>query len=148
MRVPRGEFVCSVDLDVVITGCLDQLLSDDQDFCAIWGAGTYQPVVYNGSLFRFRTGKLDRLYRDFDPATSPRETRIHNYYGSDQAWISLKIAGEFWGWDNSHGVYSYSRIRHLPKPPPNSVFVSFNGKHKPWDGHVMSLSPWIGEYWR
>lgn len=148
MGVARGEQVISVDLDVVVTGCLDELLMDDQDFCALWGAGTYQPVVYNGSIFKVRTGALDHVWRDFDPVASPRETRVHNYYGSDQAWISLKIAGRSLGWDYQHGVYVYSRVRHMPVLPPNSVLVTFNGKHKPWDEHVMQSSPWIRKNWR
>src|SRR5262245_36260929 len=54
MGIGDGERVVSMDLDAVITADLTPLFEVEADFKAWKGVGSWQPVVYNGSLFMFR----------------------------------------------------------------------------------------------
>jgi hypothetical protein len=150
MGVKDGDPVASLDLDIVITGEIRSIfdLSEDFDFVAWRGIGTYRPVVYNGSLFMFRAGQLNWMWDDFDPEASPDQTREARYYGSDQAWMSYKLNGSKPGWDVEQGVYSYSRDVRGRMLPTNARIVSFNGKAKPWDAPVMGEAPWIKDHWK
>lgn len=148
MGVADGEWVFSVDLDVVVVGSMAALLDKGEDFVGWYGRGSFQPVVYSGSFFKFRAGSMQHLWDDFDPATSPRETKTARYYGSDQAWISCRLSGSRPGWDHGDGVYAYARDVRGRQLPANAVVVNFNGKRKPWEPSVMAEAPWIGEHWR
>lgn len=150
MNIERNSFVFSMDLDIVICSPLKTLLDHEQPPFIGWrGVGSFRPVVYNGSLFKFRAGAFEYLWKDFDPAVSPRETKDAKYFGSDQAWLSYKFDGKMPGWTQRDGVYSYSfDIKGKGFFPINAIIVAFNGKHKPWESHVLAINPWIRKLWR
>lgn len=150
MGIPDGTSVFSMDLDIIIMSDLQPLfeMAPQADFVGWKGVGTFKPVVYNGSLFCFKTGKMDFLWKEFDPKVSPREAKNQRYFGSDQAWLSYRLDGSRPGWDREQGVYSYARDVRGVKPPEDSTIISFNGKHKPWMDHVQESSPWIRDHWR
>ncbi len=141
--------VVSLDLDVVFVREVTPMFQGSDDFKGWRGVGSYNPVVYNGTMFMFRAGAMQHLWRDFDPATSPLAANKHRYFGSDQGWISYKLAGSAPGWDQKDGMFSYSSdVRgsrsHLP---PQARIVSFNGKRKPWEIRTQTVSPWINKHW-
>lgn len=159
MDIDEDAWVVSMDLDIVITGDLEHLLHKfpDAPFVGWKGVGAHQPTVYNGSLFRFRAGRMSHLWHEFDPKLSPVRSIQERYFGSDQSWISYRLRGTAPGWTAADGVLSYSSNlgqRSMTTGgkraflPMHSKIVSFNGKHKPWDSHVKSASPWIERYWR
>jgi len=148
MNIPDDSRVASIDLDTVICNDLVPLFERDGDFVAWKGIGTFRPVVYNGSLFMFRAGRMQWLWDEFDPVTSPKQTREAQYFGSDQAWISFRLEGRAPGWDVEHGVYSYARDVHLQGLPANARVVFFNGKRKPWETTTQASAPWITRHWR
>lgn len=151
LEVPDGERVLSIDLDVVLTGDIGKLFDRGEDFVGWKGMGSFNPVVYNGSLFMFRAGRLDWLWNEFDPDVSPITTRKARFFGSDQGWLSFRLARpnpDPPGWDKIDGIFSYSRDGHMRDLPTMARAVFFNGKMKPWDKAVMQQSRWIKRYWR
>src|SRR5262245_26456787 len=148
LGIGDGERVVSIDLDAVLCSDLVPMFEREGDFVAWKGIGTFRPVVYNGSLFMFRAGRLQWLWDEFDPKESPKQTKDAMYFGSDQAWLSFRLEGRAPGWDVEHGVYSYARDVHLQELPANARVVFFNGKRKPWEARTQASAPWITRHWR
>jgi hypothetical protein len=148
LGITEGERVVSIDLDCVLVSDLVPMFERAGDLVAWKGIGTFRPVVYNGSLFMFRAGRLQWLWDEFDPIESPKQTREARYFGSDQAWLSFRLNGKAPGWDVEHGVYSYARDVHLQELPANARVVFFNGKRKPWEAKTQASAPWITRHWR
>lgn len=151
MGVADGEPVVSIDLDVVLTGKVDHLFAlDGAQFLGWQGQGSYQPHVYNGSLWMFPAAGLPWMWSEFDPERSPLATREARFFGSDQGWLSLRLAGpDGRGWDVPQGVYSYARdLVSAPALPDRACVVFFNGKRKPWESSTQCASPWIRKHWR
>lgn len=150
MDIEEGSKVVSCDLDVVYVRDVTPMFRYDEDFRGWRGVGAYNPVVYNGTLFMFRAGRMQRLWREFDPSSSPLVANKARYFGSDQGWISYMLAGKAPGWGPQDGIYSYTSDMngsrgHLPHA---ARIVSFNGKRKPWEDQVRRMSPWIEKHWR
>lgn len=143
-----GGRIVSLDLDVVILDDLSPLWDQPHDFMGWRVVGINHPVVYNGSMFMFRAGKHTELWNKFDPTVSPDETKLYGYFGSDQAWISYKIAGSAPGWTQAEGVYSYPREQRRRDIRPGTRMVIFHGKRKPWDALTQAEAPWIAKHWR
>lgn len=148
LGVPEGGGVVSTDLDVVILKNVDPMFVHDAPFLGWKRIGPTKPIGYNGSLFMFRAGEMERLWTSFDPATSPMRARRAKQYGSDQGWISYVIAGTAPGWTQASGVYSYSADVRLKRLPLNARIVSFNGRLKPWMTSVMRADPWVRQNWK
>lgn len=149
MRIHPGDSVVSFDLDVVIVDEISGLFDRDVPFIAWKGKGAFQPHVYNGSLWMFKAGELEWMWTEFDPIKSPRETRAARFFGSDQGWLSFRLATENSpGWNDKDGVYSYSRDVRMRVLPHKARIVFFNGKHKPWDEVTCRQTPWVARHWR
>lgn len=143
-----GErFVC-LDLDCVITDDLTPLFHRDEDF-VIWGSTT-KGNPYNGSMWMLTAGARPQVWRDFDPDTSPQETRRAGFYGSDQAWMGYKLGPNEATWGPRDGVFSF---RNEVQPnggrlPAGARIVFFHGRHDPWDADVYERHPWVREFYR
>lgn len=153
MGIPRGSPVTSLDLDVVLASDIEPLLlkHDGAPFVGWLGVGWHNSRVYNGSFFRFRAGEMAHLWDEFDPEVSPRLALQAKYFGSDQAWISYRLAGKAPGWGRIDGVLSYTSnlgLRgHRGALPATARVVCFNGRRKPWDPAVQAASPWVTAFW-
>ena len=150
MGIERGERICSIDLDAVVINKLDKLLVRKEKFIG-WGVrGTYHPRVFNGSMFMFNAGDFSDIWKDFDPARSPRMALASGFMGSDQGWLSYKLARRTdcagWCWPE---VASYPRetfrIRRLDV---NNKIIFFHGRNKPWQPATIVQSPWIKRYYK
>ena len=142
-----GErFVC-LDLDAVITGDLRPLWDRPEDF-VIWKSTT-RGNHYNGSMFMMRAGARPEVWRDFNPAESPRLTRQNGFYGSDQAWIAYRLGAGEATWSATDGVLSYRNevSHHAARLPPGARVVFFHGRTDPWDAEAQRLA-WIREHYR
>lgn len=150
MGIPQHAKVVSMDLDVVIIKDITPLFAIETMEFVGWKrvATTGHPAGYNGSIFMFRTGSMDRIWNTFDPKTSPMKARRMKHYGSDQGWMSYALRGEMPGWTRVDGIFSFSSDI-CAKPWPVGVrIVSFNGKAKPWSPLVQAQHPWIAKFWR
>jgi hypothetical protein len=149
MGVEPGQRIVSIDLDVVILGSVDHLFSTQAPFAAWRVIGSYHSTVMNGSLWMVEAGKLAWMWSEFDPDISPAKARAAGYKGSDQAWMSYRLDGDFHGWGAADGVRSYPMdlARRRTKPRGVSVAV-FHGLIKPWTRSAYPRCPWIAEHWR
>ncbi len=146
-----GPRVLSLDLDIVITGDLTELLEVDCDFIGWALAGTHQRRVFNGSMWMVKPGALDFVWSDFDPERSPKTANAAGFLGSDQGWMSYLLAAEYPGWTRADGVYSYAADIY-PRPgrrlPENARVVVHHGKRKPWLRRTQQEARWVKEHWR
>lgn len=141
-KIIGPRFVC-MDLDMVVTGELYDLWDRPEDFVIIKSPTPPPRYKYNGSMLLMTAGCRKFIWDEFNPIKSPAETRAKNFFGSDQAWISLKLKNEA-TWDESDGVYSY-RIHLLPnleRLPENAKLVSFHGSDDPWEAKAQRLD-WV-----
>lgn len=141
-----GRFVV-LDLDAVIVGDVRPLWDRPEDF-VIWRSTT-SGNPYNGSMWMLKAGARPQVWRDFDPATSPRETHQARLYGSDQAWIAHKLGRDEAVWTPADGVHSFrNEIQHQGgRLPDGARIVFFHGKTDPWDAEARRLA-WVREHHR
>jgi hypothetical protein len=142
-----GDRFVVLDLDCVITGDLAPLWDRPEDFI-IWRSTT-SGNPYNGSMWMLKAGARPQVWKDFDPATSPRATVAARLYGSDQAWIAHRLGPNEATWSPADGVHSYrNEIQNRGPLPPGARIVFFHGKHDPWDRDVWSRHAWVRENYK
>ena len=145
-----GPRFVSVDIDAVVIGDLDPLFQPlaegDVDF-KIWGAYTHPTTPYNGSMWGMRAGARRHVWDQFDPVKSPDEAMRRNFFGSDQAIMSMLLGPKEAVWTQKDGVYGYrTDLRARPdKLPTDARIVFFHGRKKPWMTEVQSEAPWIAK---
>jgi hypothetical protein len=150
MGIADGERVVSLDLDVVIVSALDPLFDRPEDFVGWRVPGGRNPSVFNGTLFMHRATTMSRLWNDFSPKDSPRLAMSSGYFGTDQGWLSYRLAQSAAGWTRDDGVLGYNQdCRLTGAVPAHARIISFHGgARKPWDARVRVESPWIIDHWR
>lgn len=127
-----GRKFVSLDLDIDIRRDITSMFADEPAPFRAWK----DPIPrqpFNGSIWLHRAGTHQEVWHDFDPRTSPKLAREAGYIGSDQAWLSYKLAGAP-VWDKRHGVYSYSRdlCKGGVETPSDARIVVYHGPIKPW----------------
>ncbi|CDO37142.1 hypothetical protein SPHV1_290015 [Novosphingobium sp. KN65.2] len=136
-----GERFVSMDLDVVIGGSLDPLLSSGDDFVMYRGTGKDRP--YNGSMIMLAAGARSQVYTKFTQEGA--EAAGQRYVGSDQAWISHILGRGEKTFGPEHGVVWWGN--RLAEPDHRVMF--FPGYPKPWHVPLADpVGPWIRENYR
>lgn len=143
-----GDQVLLIDVDLVVANDVWPIVNRQEDFVGWrpyrdWG----NQLRFGGGIYLLRTGTRSHVWKDFNGATSIAKARGKGYRGSDQAWISFKLAATEPYWSKDDGIYS---IRDFNKDPPDVIpsdarIVQTNGGRKPW--HLQHL-PWVRENWR
>lgn len=150
MKQLLGERFISIDLDVVITGDISDILHRKEDF-VIWGA-TMRKTPYNGSLWMMTAGAREKVWTGFNdnPEKAISRARGAGFYGSDQAWMCYSLGPKEATWNESHGVYSYRM--HVKnnggKMPNNARIVFFEGHYDPWNPVTQAQCPWIADHYK
>lgn len=128
-----GErFVC-MDLDVIVSGSLDQLFDRPDDFVIF--NGTAQKRPYNGSMMMLRAGTRTKVYSELTVEKATQAGRL--FVGSDQAWITHCLGPREKTWGPGHGAYWYRQPefnRHRAR------VTFFPGGTKPWQ--ITQGDPW------
>lgn len=139
-----GKRVLMVDIDIVLTGNIDHLFAPRARFVgwqpkASWG-GTNR---IGGGMYLMTPGAHPEVFNDFKGMESIMRARAAGFRGSDQAWLSYKLAGKCKLWKPDIGIYS---IRDLKdgQLPADACLVQFNGTGKPWHGRPA----WTLEHWK
>lgn len=144
-----GKRIVAMDLDCVIVGDLTPLFHRVEPF-VIW-ADTNPKTPYNGSLMLFTAGAVSELWEEFDPVDVPRRTRAAGYFGSDQAWISLRLGRGRPTFRRQDGVLSYrvhlKQLGAQNRLPAEARMVIFHGAVDPWSPEAARLS-WVKEHYR
>ena len=150
------RFLC-IDLDCVVTGSLDELLSRDEDFIINKFYGVAKEQYYNGGLFMMDAGARsevwDRFEQDIEGALEVMGERKkkREILGTDQAWISHVLGrGEALFDDEEDGVMAYYRLRNSrdgvgKELPDKACMVLFAGQIDP--STCYHANRWIQEYW-
>lgn len=157
-----------IDLDVVITGSLDDFFERDGDFivCFNWSTGAERRIG-NTSIYRFRVGSYPHLLTNLLENTE----EVLETFPNSQTYISRTIPADamtFWpdGWCHSFKVHcvpnGIQRWRIDPVLPAGSRIVVFPGVPNPhqavageWPApwykkfykHIRPAK-WIAEHWR
>jgi hypothetical protein len=149
MGIAKGDRIMSVDLDAIVSGDMRHVVQRPERFVGWAVRGMRHLRVFNGSMFLFTAGDLQEVWTEFDPNGSPATAQKNGYFGSDQSWLSYKLAKRHdcagWGYPQ---VLSYPReCMRRPILPRNSAIIFFHGKDKPWDEKVQKAAPWVLQYW-
>jgi len=88
-----GERIFQVDIDVVITADLAPLVDRFQSFDFVgWSDKRFQRNKIAGGAYLLRTGSMAHVWEEFDPTLSPAAALAAGHLGSDQAWMSYRLA--------------------------------------------------------
>lgn len=143
-----GKFIW-FDIDCVITGNIDHILTDPADF-KMWG-DTHPRTPYNGSMCMIEPGTVDKVWLDFDPKVSPRMGKRLGYVGTDQAWISTVMGPNFAKWGQKDGVYSFrchfDKLNRIDLPQ-NARIVMFHGRFDPSQPEIQKRYSWVAQHWK
>ena len=142
-----GERLLCTDVDWVPTGDLSPFFDRTEDFVGwrplrTWGK---RLLRFGGGVYLLTPGYahlcLDRLSR---PAIDRRGAKRAGYRGSDQAWISYKLAAREPYYGRDAGIYSIRDLDNGRLPlPADARMVHFNGTAKPWGSPL----PWVRQHW-
>jgi len=163
-----GKSFVSMDIDVVITGNLDELLVWDE--FRIWEDKWRRRTPYCGSLWAMKAGAREKVWEEFktDPGKAVQKAAGMKYIGTDQAHVSACLWPGEQVWSIRDGVYNFntqvrrSRSRividgdgnkklDIGRPgelPEDAKIVFFNGKYDPSQVWLQKKYDWIGDLWR
>ena len=144
----KGQ-ILSLDLDLALTGRLDDLLVTDSTFKILKGANAVNPNPFNCSVMLLRAGSHPEVWTDFS-LEKANAVPFHEF-PDDQGWIWHKLPNaDTWQVGADSGIYGF----HKPGWPqgiynyglPNDArIVAFIGKRKP---EMYSGLSWMKKYWR
>jgi len=140
-----GPKVLQMDLDCLIRGNIDHLITDDP-FKIMYG----KAAPYNGSMWLHKTGSKTYVWSEFSkhaPEQVRRYERVTGvrHYGSDQAWMSFKIPLAP-TWKPEDGAYHFTLINN--KVPEDARIIFFAGHLKPWSRGMAERCPEIYDAYR
>lgn len=139
--------IVSLDLDLVITGPLDDLFARDDDFTILKGANAVNPNPFNASVMMLKPGVRPDVWSEFSLARA--EAIPFHEFPDDQGWIWHMVpAAAVWKVGHKSGIYAFEKpgwpangSKHLPD---DARIVAFIGSRKPWQ--YASL-PWMKTHW-
>lgn len=150
MGIRKGDRIISIDLDTLVTGPLEEIIMRKDRFVGWAVRGHYHPRVFNGSYWAFNASDLTHMWSEFNPEMSPTVTLKAGFYGSDQSWLSYKLAREPYTYGLTWPqVCSYPReVRVQRTLDRRARLIMFHGQRKPWHDEVQKESPWVNRYYK
>jgi hypothetical protein len=150
-----GSRVLNFDLDVVITGSLDEI-AGRREPVVLWRNPSRVPwdrpegistrrARYNASLVLITAGACAKVWKAYDAGYAPRA------FGTDQDFISAVMGDDVPYWAQEHGVYRYARddgLAHGVREvlPENARIVFFPGSNGKITPAVEERCPWISTF--
>lgn len=150
-----GErFIC-MDLDIIIMDDITDLLTRTEE-CVLYkqeNTPDYPHDRWNGSMFMMNAGARNYVWDDFwfDPDRAIREVRLHNYVGTDQAWMLVQLPLHLEAhWSIKDGIYDMRQ--HLidigkTQPPEDAKIITWPGPRDPSLPEWQKKYPWITDYY-
>lgn len=131
------------DLDVVVTGCLDELLLQEEDLMmakdwptGIWPKSDRQDRDGNSSVLSIRVGSRAHIWRRYLSAGCPTKAN-----DGDQEWVNRMFPGQVKLMPERF-VQSY-KLHHLEgETIPDCSVVMFHGEPKP-----PQCGGWVRRLW-
>lgn len=147
----KDEWIMVGDVDMVPVRDLTPLFDMPGEFVGWrpsrdWG----RQKRFGGGSYLLKPSRRLKIFDDFKGEVSIREARAAGFRGSDQAWISYKLAATERCWDQHCGIYSVRDMGPSLDLPPQARLIHFNGNLKPWHFAQRTFGPgnWVGGYWR
>ncbi|AZV21470.1 hypothetical protein [Mesorhizobium sp. M7A.F.Ce.TU.012.03.2.1] len=140
----RGDRIVCMDLDLVVTGPLDELFDRPEPFVILQGVNAVNPCPFNGSLWMLEAGYRPDVWQEFSPALAAKVP--YHEFPDDQAWLADMIPDAA-GWTADDGVYAFQK-RGWPKGealPKDARVVAFPGWRDP---SQYTRLDWVAEHWR
>lgn len=142
--LPGDRIVC-MDLDLIVTGPLDELFDRPEPFVILQGANAVNPCPFNGSLWMLQAGYRPDVWHEFSVELAGK-IPFHEF-PDDQAWFADMIPDAAW-WQagRESGVYAFQKPgwpkgEQLPK---DARIVAFPGWRDP--SNYIRLE-WVREHW-
>ena len=142
--IEPGDRIVCMDLDMVITGSLDDMFDREEPFTILQGVNSSNPCPFNGSLWMLTAGYRPDVWHEFSPDLAAKVPFYE--FPDDQAWFAdmMPDAGSFGPED---GVYAFMK-RGWPKGealPKNARVVAFPGWRDP---SQYTRLDWVKENWQ
>lgn len=137
------------DIDMIPVRDLSPIVQRDEPFVGWrpfrdWG----RKMRIGGGLYLFTPGANTKVWTDFvkNPHGAVAEASAANLRGSDQAWLSYKLADKVPVYSRDSGLYSIRDLGTHHELPKDARLVQFNGPDKPWSyrGHAS----WVAHHWK
>jgi hypothetical protein len=143
-----GEYIVSMDLDVVILGKIDYLFKDFPDFRIMRGGNPRNP--YNGSMWMFKWDARPQVWKQFSPVAAQQASA--QFMGSDQAWFRFILGPHERIWTmEQDGTWQFVHLQDKTgtrrQQPSTARIMFFAGPKKPWHANVQRLCPWIAKHY-
>ena len=146
-----GGRILSLDIDIVVTGSLDKLVSRTEDFI-IWRNPNFPGPArsyFQSSVQLFTPGSRPELYTDFDPENI--KWINWRFGGAEQAWIAERLSWkETAVFTQADGIYGAGRLGGkgvYTELPDGACIVSFPGARAPWTEGIVDKHPWVAEHY-
>lgn len=144
-----SERVLLGDIDMVPVRDLSPIVQRDEPFVGWrpfrdWG----RKMRIGGGLYLFTPGAHAKVWTDFakNPQAAVAEARLAGFRGSDQAWLSHKLAGKVPVYGRDSGLYSIRDLGSDHALPSDARLVQFNGPDKPWS--YRGRAAWVAQHWK
>ena len=134
-----------LDLDVVLTGPLDQLFDRPEALVVLQGANAANPCPYNCSVMMLRKHAHPELWNDFD--INKLDDIPRHEFPDDQGWLWHRAPhAAAWHVGARSGIYAFQKPGWPPGTnlPSDARMVSFIGWRDP---KQFSELPWVRQHW-
>lgn len=140
-----------IDMDLVPIKAWDKLVNRDEPFVGWrpyrdWG----RQMRIGGGVYLFTPGANAKVWTDFytRPQAAVAEAAKAGFRGSDQAWLSYKLAGQVPVYGRHEGIYSIRDLGSTHELPKDARMVQMNGpaQFKPWS--YRGPAAWVAEHWQ
>jgi hypothetical protein len=138
-----GDRILNLDLDLIVTGSLDALLSRPEPFSILSDVNSANPCWANGSAWWTTAGYRPDVWTDFS-LKAANELPAYEF-ADDQLWLAHKLpdAGRI---TSADGAYGFQK-KNWPKGealPKNASIVAFPGWRDP---SGFTHLDWVKRHW-
>jgi hypothetical protein len=142
--IEEGDTILSLDLDNLIVGNIDHLVTRLEPFVILQGVNAMNPNPFNGSVWSLKAGYRRDVWTDF---SVERAKQVPFFaFPDDQAWFHHKIPDAASFTPKDDGVYGFQKPGwpEDDKKPSNSSVVCFFGKRDPSQFQHLE---WVRRAW-
>ena len=144
-----SDWVMLIDIDLTPIDDWSRLIRPEIPFVGWrpyrdWG----KKLRIGGGIYGFKPGAQLEVWDEFirNPRAAIAAAANAGFRGSDQAWLSYKLAHKVPIYGRGDGIYSIRDLGASHTLPKDARLVQFNGPQKPWSYH--GPADWVAKYWK
>lgn len=144
MGFKEGDRIICLDLDLIVTGKLDEIVNRDEPFVILQGVNAKNPCKMNGSVWMLRAGYRPDVWSEFSVEKAAGITVAE--YPDDQRWFEYMIPDAA-AYGPATGVYGFCKPGWTTGAalPKNARLVAFFGWRDP---SKFTHIPWVAQHWK